>query len=231
MTVSNYIESLLAREVYAFSLQEARQFCNKSETAVKSDIYRLVDKKKLINLRKGFYLILPPRYTSSQKLPVQLYCEKLFSDLNRKYYLSLFTAAKLHGCGHQQIQQDYITTKAPKLKDISKESIRIRFLTSVEIPNLNIDIRQSEGGIYRLSSPALTIVDMIHHHRNIGGINRVLTAILELSEDLAVSDLRNLLGWYTNKSSLQRYAFLLEYFDMRTDLQDIIHSYLGNRPF
>ncbi|MGM0650640.1 MAG: type IV toxin-antitoxin system AbiEi family antitoxin domain-containing protein, partial [Bacteroidota bacterium] len=151
MTVSNYIETLLASEVYAFSLEEARQFCNKSEIAVKSDIYRLIDKKKLVNLRKGFYLILPPRYAAAQKLPVQLYCEKLFSILNRKYYLSLFTAAKLHGSGHQQIQQDYITTKTPKLKDISKENIKIRFFTSGKIPNPNIEIKQSEGGIYRLS--------------------------------------------------------------------------------
>jgi len=37
---------------------------------------------EVANLRKGFYLIITPRYSSAQKLPIQLYSEKLFNYLS-----------------------------------------------------------------------------------------------------------------------------------------------------
>ena len=124
--------------------------------------------------------------------------------------MALFSAAKFHGASHQQIQTDYIITEKPKYKNISKKAFDIRFFTTSNWTGKNIQLKKSEAGIYKVSSPALTIVDLIHHQTKLGGINRMLSVIEELSEELTKSDLAELLDWYPNKSALQRFGFLLE---------------------
>jgi len=226
MTVTNYIKQLLSYEEYSFSLNELIENINKTETSIKSELSRLITKKEIVNLRKGFYLIITPRYSSIQKLPIQLYCEKLFKYLNRSYYVALFSAAKLHGASHQQVQRDYIITEKPKLKDILKNTIDIRFFTTSNRIDKNIQLKKSDAGIYKVSSPALTIVDLIHYQTKLGGINRILSVIEELSEELTKPDLLELLKWYPNKSTLQRFGYLLEKFGSNDEYQELLFTNL-----
>ncbi len=222
MTVAKYIKQLLSYEEYSFSLNELIENINKSETSIKSELSRLIAKSEIVNLRKGFYLIITPRYSSAQKLPIQFYCEKLFKYLDRNYYVALFLAAKFHGASHQQIQKEYIITEKPKLNDISKGTIDIRFFTTSNWSDKNIQIKKSDAGIYNISTPALTIVDLIHHQTKLGGINRMLAVIEELSEELNVSDLVELLNWYPYKSTLQRFGFLLEELGINKKSQELL---------
>lgn len=222
MAVINYIKQLLSHEEYSFSLNELIENINKSEISIKSELSRLIAKKEILNLRKGFYLIITPRYSSAQKLPIQLYSEKLFKYLNRNYYIALFSAAKFHGASHQQVQRDYIITEKPKYNDISKNSIDIRFFTTSNWSSKNIQLKKSDAGIYKVSSPALTIVDLLHHQTKLGGISRMLAVIEELSEELGESDLIELLNWYPHKSTLQRFGFLLEELGINEEYQELL---------
>ena len=231
MTVASYIKQLLSYEEYSFSLNELFENIHKSETSIKSELSRLITKKEIVNLRKGFYLIITPRYSAAQKLPIHLYCEKLFNYLDRNYYVALFSAAKFYGASHQQVHRDYIITEPPKFNDISKRTIDIRFFTTGNRPDKNIQMMKSDAGIYKVSSPALTIVDLIHHQTKLGGINRMLAVIEELSEELKESDLVELLSWYPNKSALQRFGFLLEEIGMNDDLQNLIFMHLKATKF
>jgi predicted transcriptional regulator of viral defense system len=231
LTVANYIKQLLSYEEYSFSLDELIENIHKSETSIKSELSRLITKKEIVNLRKGFYLIITPRYSSAQKLPIQLYCEKLFNYLDRNYYVALFSAAKFHGASHQQVQKDYIITEKPKFNDISKTTIDIRFFTTSNWTEKNIQIKKSDAGIYKVSSPALTIVDLIHYQTKLGGINRILAVIEELSEELNESDIVELLNWYPNKSTLQRFGFLLEELGNNEDFQELIFMNLKATKF
>ena len=231
MTVANYIKQLLSYEEYSFSLDELIKNIDKSETSIKSELSRLIAKKEILNLRKSFYLIITPRYSSAQKLPIQLYCEKLFKYLNRKYYVAFFSAAKFHGASHQQVHKDYIITEKPKFNDISKSAIDIRFFTTSNWTDKNIQIKKSDAGIYKVSSPAMTIADLINHQTKLGGINRMLAVIEELSEELNESDLVELLNWYPNKSTLQRFGFLLEELGINEEFQELIFMNLKTTNF
>lgn len=231
LTVAEYIKKLLSVEEYSFSIDELRAYVNKSEVPIKRELDRLIEKGEIISLRKGFYLIITPRYSSAQKLPIQLYCEKLFKHLDRNYYIAFFSAAKFHGASHQQVHRDYIITEKPKFNDISKGAIDIRFFTTSNWADKNIQTKKSDAGPYKVSSPALTIVDLIHYQTKLGGINRMLAVIEELSEELNESDLGELLSWYPNKSTLQRFGFLLEELGIKEDLQDLIFMSLKSTNF
>jgi predicted transcriptional regulator of viral defense system len=231
MTIANYIKQLLSYEEYSFSLGEISESIHKNDTAISRELSRLIAKNEIVNLRKGFYLIITPRYSSAQKLPIQLYCEKLFKYLDRNYYLAHYTAAKFHGASHQQVQRDYLIIEKPKLNDIVNSPIDIRFFTTSNWPDRNIQVKKSDAGIFKVSSPALTIIDLIHHQNKLGGINRMLSVIAELAEELNESDIIDLISWYPYKSSLQRFGFLLGEIGDYAEFQELIFLSLREADF
>lgn len=231
LTVSEFTRHLLSFEEYSFSLEEVTAKSSKDTTAVRRELNRLIEKKEIVNLRKGFYLIIPPRYSNSQKLPLQLYSEKLFKYLKRKYYIGLYSAAKIHGASHQQTQRDYLIIESPKLNAIKKKNFDIQFHTTANWPKNNIENKQSDAGIYKVASPALTFIDLIHHHTKIGGLNRMLASLEELTEELIEQDINSLLDWYDNKSSLQRTGFLLEELLGSNNFSDMIFEKLKQQSF
>jgi len=226
LSLSNYIKELLSVEEYSFSLPELIENSDKSESALKRELSYLVSKGEIIPLRKSFYLIIPPRYSKHRKLPVELYLDKLFRLLGKDYYLGLYSAAKFHGAGHQQIQRDYIITETPYLLNIKKDTIDLRFFTTSNWPKKNIINRKADSGIFKISDPLLTSVDLIHYQTKLGGLNRMMAILEELMEEISESNLKDLLTWYPNKSTLQRFGFLMEEFHADPDLISILYNYL-----
>ncbi len=221
MRAKEYIKHLLSIESYSFSLEELSNHTNSEGTSSKFELARLVEKKEIISLRKGFYLIIPPRYSKQGFLPIQLYIDKLCKSLNRNYYLGFYSAAKFHGASHQQTQREYVMIEKPKLSDIKKGDLDIRFITSSKWPTRNIIEKKSDAGIFKISSPSLTAVDLIHHQTKLGGLNRMFAIIEELSEEITDTDLKDLLTWYPHRSTLQRLGFILEEFQTELNLNSI----------
>lgn len=231
MAVNRYIKELLSKEEYSFSLDEVSQQNVRSAVSVKRELSRLVEKNEIVNLRRGFYLIIPPRYSKIGKVPIQLYADKLFKHLNSEYYLALYTAAKFHGAGHQQIQLDYIVTDKKSILDIEKKPVEIKFYSCSNWPKKNIIPRKSDAGYFNISSPALTAVDLIHYQTRLGGMNRMLAIIEELIEEIVDSDINNLLDWYPYTSSLQRLGFFIEYAGSKPKISQHIFDYLNKKTF
>jgi len=231
LSVTKYIHQLQSFEEYAFSWNELLNSCDKTETSLKRELSRLVEKKEIINLRKGFYLIIPPRYSKQGQIPIQLYIEKLFKTLARNYYLGFYSAAKFHGASHQQAQQEYVMIENPKLGDIKKIESQIRFFTTAKWPSKNIEERKSDAGIFKISSPALTAVDLIHHQNKIGGINRMLAILEELFEEITPKDVSELLSWYSHRSTVQRFGYLLEELQANSVLIELVANNLKSSKY
>ena len=229
--ITEYIKYLQSYEEYAFSWEELLQYCGAPESTLRKELGRLAGKQEILNLRQGFYLILPPRYHNLGKLPVELYVDKLFRYLEKTYYVAFYSAAAFHGASHQQIQQDYIVTAPPALRDISKKNQKIRFFKTTHWPQKNLEQKKSDAGLFYVSSPALTAIDLIHHQSSLGGLNRMLANLEELVEALNPVDLRDLLSWYPYKSSLQRLGYLLDELGATGELTTPILGHLKKENF
>ncbi len=225
MYLADYIKQRLSLEEYSFSTDELQAVTHKEKEALTTDLSYLTKKGDIVPLRRGFYLIIPPRYSKQGKLPIQLYSENLFKSLDRTYYIGLYSVAKLHGASHQQIQRDYIITTKPTLLDISKGAIDLRFFTTATWPEKNILVKKADAGTFKISDPILTAVDLIHYQNKLGGLNRMLPVIEELIEEMNSSDLEELLTWYSNKSTLQRLGYLLEELQAESSLVEILYEY------
>lgn len=231
MTVSEYIKQLQGYEEYAFSWEELRAYSNSPESTLRKELTRLVVKQDITPLRQGFYLIIPPRYQKVGKIPVAFYADKLFRFLKRPYYVALYSAASSYGASHQQIQQDYIMTSHPTPRDINRQNTIIRFFGLSGWPEKNIVQRKSDAGLYKISSPALTAIDLIHHQTKIGGMNRAITILEELTEEITETDIRELLTWYPHTSSLQRFGYLLEELNAPETHTSLVHQFLSKQNF
>lgn len=226
--VSEFITKCLEYEQYAFSWPDLKEEIPKTDTALSNELLRLSKKNQILNLRKGFYLILPPRYRNYGKLPVELYADKLFRFLTKPYYIAFYSAAAHHGAGHQQIQKDYLITQIPNIRDIQKGVIHLDVAAISKWPEKNVQKAKSDAGYYNVSSPALTAADLIHFQSRVGGINRILAILEELSEAITQKDIDDLLSWYPHKSTIQRLGFLLDelYVDSKEKLLPSIRQYL-----
>ncbi len=231
MNVSDFIFQLQSIEEYSFSWEELLNNCTKTEVSLKRELSRLVEKNKILNLRKEFYLIIPPRYSKLRQIPIQLYANKLFKSLNKNYYLGFYSAAKFHGASHQQSQQEYVMIDYPKIGDIERNQIKLRFITTSKWPKNNVIEKKSDAGVFKISSPALTAVNLIQYQNKIGGINRMLSVIEELIEEITVDDISKLLEWYSHKSTLQRFGYLLEELGAGKEKKSLISDYLKSTKY
>jgi len=231
LSVADFVNKCLAYEQYAFSWNELIEEVSKTDVALRHEIGRLSRKKEIITLRQGFYLILPPRYRQYGRLPLELYVERLFSYIEKPYYIAFISAAALHGASHQQVQQSYLMTKIPNIRDIKKGNNYLSISATSHWPENNILKRKSDAGLFNISSPALTAIDLIHYQSKMGGLNRILAILEELAESITPEDLKDLLQWYPYISSLQRLGFLFQ--ELQTDqaLLDPLQAYFSDKKF
>ena len=229
MQIAEYIRILQSYEIYAFSNEDVLKNCIAPETTLKTEFVRLSKRKQIQNLRKGFYVIIPAKYQNVYKVPVQLYIERLFNYIQKDYYLSLYSAAALHGASHQQIQQDYIICNGIKMRDIDKGNFSIKFFQTTHWPKKNIIKKKSDAGLFNVSSPTLTLADLLHYQNKLGGINRMLAIIEELAETIQLEDVQELITWYPHVNTFQRMGYLLEQFDVNEAILEVIQLHLDKQ--
>ncbi len=209
--MEEWTNTLLAHGKYAFALHELRaSFPENTDTATKFALKRLVDKKIILSIHKGYYIILPPQYRSKGILPPNLFLDSLLKELDRPYYLALLNAAAFHGASHQQPQEFFVITTFPVLRPTQKKGLKINYISKKEIPISLLENRKTEAGYIKISNSALTATDLLQFAKQVGGLNRVATVLNELTENIQPDAFDNNLLNYVPITSLQRLGYLLD---------------------
>lgn len=207
--VEEYLTKIQSKGRYLINLSELKDEFNVSEKAILQKIYRLKSKNQLAQVRKEFYVIIPPQYSNRGMVPPTLFIDDMMDFLNRKYYVGLFSAAALHGAGHQQPMEFQIMTHRPALRSINNQKVAISFFTKNEWEQNQIIEKKTEAGYLKVSSPELTAFDLIQYHKRTGGLNRILPILEELTETIKPSFLLKT-AKTQKKPNVQRLGFLLD---------------------
>jgi predicted transcriptional regulator of viral defense system len=211
-SVNGWIESLLSRGKMAFStsqLQEA--FSDLSDIAIKRSLDRLSKKQKVVSIYRGYYLIIPPQYSAKGILPPALYIDGFMQFLQRPYYVGLLSAAAYHGAAHQQPQEFFVVTIPPALRPTQRKGIKVNYISKNSIPERLIENRNVETGYLKISSPALTAIDLVQFEKKSGGLNRVATVLNELVEVIKPEMFTPVLLKEATTYSIQRLGYLVEH--------------------
>lgn len=228
--LESWTEELLAIGRYGFDLNELRQtFKGHSEIALKFALHRLSEKGKVLSIYKGYYLIIPPQYSSKGVLPPALFLDSFMKYLKRPYYVGLLNAAAYFGAAHQQPQEFFVITTFPVLRPTKKKGLKINYITVKEIPEKLLESRKTEAGYLQISNPALTATDLIQFEKRIGGLNRAATVLYELAEVIKPEHFTEEFIKNTQVTALQRLGFLLEFACDQHDLANSLFQTIENK--
>ncbi|MFZ1825741.1 MAG: type IV toxin-antitoxin system AbiEi family antitoxin [Chitinophagales bacterium] len=224
--LENWVNQCLSRGKFSFSLNEIKDaFPNDTSITMKFGLNRLVQKEKVVSIFKGYYVIVPPQYSSKGILPPAMFIDGLMKFLERKYYVALLNAAALHGSSHQQPQEYFIVTSYPVLRATVKKEIKINYISTRQLPPDTLtEKKKTETGYINVSNPLLTAIDLISYEKKVGGLNRVSTVINELLETVKRNDVNEELINYASVSSLQRFGFVLDEILNKKEIADKIFS-------
>lgn len=101
--LSSYLTGLLSSGRAVFSRDEAVRDLGSSPGAFLDAAERLQRRGYLVNVRQGFYVVVPPQYLSWGAPPPSWYVDDLMRHEGRPYYVGLLRAAELHGASHQAV--------------------------------------------------------------------------------------------------------------------------------
>ena len=208
--LSNYLYNIRSKGRYAFTLIELKEAFDVSDKALQQNIYRLKIKNQIAQIRQGFYTLIPPEHSHRAMLPYYLFIDDLMKFLKRDYYIGLYSAAALHGAGHQQPMESHIITEKPALRAIKNEKLAINFSVKSKWDKETIVKKKTDAGYIKVSSPELTALDLVCFSYKIGGINRILPILEELGEIVKPSLLSRAAKKYNQIASIQRLGFLFE---------------------
>jgi len=210
--ISEWINQQLSLGRYSFTLSYLQsEMPEKTDASIKTALKRLVAKNKIISVFKGFYIIIPPAYQNMGILPPVMFMDDLMEYLKRPYYVSLLSAAAMHGAAHQQPQVYFVCTTLPSMRGTQKKGIWIKYVSKRSFPQIHIVQKKTESGFVKLSDPVLTCLDLIQYYKTIGGLNRVATIINELSEEINGNEFVSDIFQLASHATIQRLGYLWEY--------------------
>jgi len=231
----NYLEDftneLQRNGRYSFSIEEIRAEFNANNEALKKSIQRLSKKGKILTVRKGFYLIIPPEYSYNKVLPPMLFIDQLMKYLEKPYYIGLLNAAALFGAAHQQPQEFFVITIRPPLRSIKKNNIKVNFIIKSKVEETYLVNKKTDTGYIRVSCPELTAIDLLIYEERVGGLHRCFTILNELSEEMKPAVLKQVIQNDISVRILQRLGYLLEMIKPDSKLSIAIYDVLKDRKF
>lgn len=207
---SDFLRFVRSNGRYAFTIEELVNGVPKSIRNIRKDLDRLKEKGEIVNIRRGFYTILPPEYQNMGVIPVDYYIDDLMKYISRLYYVGLYSAAMYHGAAHQQPQEFYVISQSPKPRRIINNEFQINFSEKRNCPQYGIEEMKTETGYFKISNKELTFLDLIYFEQSIGGYSRIVTILEELTESFNIHKMSDVVKNEFPISTFQRAGFIAE---------------------
>lgn len=220
-----WIEGLQSKGLNSFTYKQViNQFTDLKEQAIISSLTRVVQKKKIVSVYKGFYVILRPEDYPKGIISPLLFVDSLMRYLERTYYVGLLSAAALYGAAHQRPQEFFVMIKLPQIRPTEKKGIKINYIGRTSFNEKWLVDRKTEAGYVKVSSPELTAVDLIQFQKHTGGMNRVATVLNEMAEQMDKANLNADFISGIPLAYLQRLGYILENYTDYPELADKLYS-------
>ncbi|MCQ2119661.1 MAG: type IV toxin-antitoxin system AbiEi family antitoxin [Bacteroidales bacterium] len=222
---SEWIDAQEMRGRYFFTKEDVRKiFPDAKEHSLAVSLSRLVSSKRIISPWKNFYVIVSMEYRLRGVVPEHFYIDRLMNFLGRNYYVSLLSAAALHGSSHQQSMTYFVMADGAPLRNVKKKGTRIDFIQKSNIASEFVQQVKTQSGYIRVSSPLMTALDLVQQERKVGGLSRVAEVLYELVEVVKFDNQSLSLMKCYPPAIIQRMGYiltLLEYESLSDELYEL----------
>ena len=205
-------DELLAEGISTFDAAFAARRTGIARDRVHGALKRLADAGEIFSPARGFYVIIPAQYRSWGAVPAAWFVDPMMKHLDRSYYVALLTAAEQLGAAHQRPQAfQVITDKYLPARAFGR--VRMQFVVNKHTVDRPTTPVNTPTGTIRVSTPAVTALDLANRPLDSGGLDNVATVLTELIEQhpIAGGDLIAVSTHYPS-GSVRRLGYLLEAF-------------------
>ena len=210
MTLSEWIRNKEIRGQLMFSIDDVRKdFIETSNKVLHTSINRMIKAKRISDVYKGYYVIIPPQYVLKGVVPPSYYIHNMMRYVDKPYYVALLSAAEMYGASHQRAMQTQVMTVPPRNKQSGKNPY-IYWCFRSAIPQELLRQTNTEAGIMLYSSAELTAIDLVQYADHIGGYQRAATVLAELAEEVDWTKMESVVH-VTTTAALQRLGYILEF--------------------
>lgn len=178
---SDLSDWLIARGQHFVTTEEVARIVGVEPKVVPISLQRAREARKLVSVTKGAWVPVPPEYRAAGAPPALHYIDPLMRHLGHPYYVGLLTAARLHGASHQVPMVVQIITPA-LLRDRWIGRSRLEFLrrsATAHRPTIRLNV---PTGRITVSTPAVTVLDLVEAPLKGGGLGNVATVIGDMLE-------------------------------------------------
>ena len=224
---AEFIKQILAEGRISFTIEEIMQSSGYNRKTAQVSLSRLANNGGVALIRQGFYVIITPEFSSQQSVPPLMYIDDLMKYIGRVYYVSLLSAAALHGAAHQQPMHFFVTISKPSIRNIDGDRWNITFNTKKEWDKSLITQKKTRIGYVNVSTPEATMLDLVENQRTFG-LGRIAGVIDELSERVSRATLRSSATYFPT-AILQRLGYILEVILGKEELTKGLASILAKR--
>ena len=223
----DFIRQVLSVGRISFTIEEVMKQNGYGRKIAQVSLSRLARNGEIALIRRGFYVIITPEFSLQKNVPPLMYINDLMKYIERDYYVSLLSAAALHGAAHQQPMRFFVTTSMPPVRNIENDRLNIAFNIKKEWDNSCVTQMKTRTGYVNVSTPEATMLDLVENQRTFG-LARVVGIIDELSECISKSSLRNTATYYPT-AIIQRLGYIFERLLGKEDLTKGLSSVLAKR--
>jgi len=101
MSLEVWIDQLQKEGRYSFERTEALRELGLSRPSLKKALQRASTRRRILALRRDFYVIVPLEYSAVGAPPTEWFIDDLMRFVGRPYYVGCLSAAVWHGAAHQ----------------------------------------------------------------------------------------------------------------------------------
>ncbi len=213
------VDWLLSRGRHWVTTTEAAELLSIPEHYVAPSLADMRRRGHLFSPTKGLYVAIPPEFRSWGTVPAAHFIDPMMRHLGHDYYVCLLSAAEVHGFAHQRPQVFQVMTTA-RLRNRAFGRVRIEFITSVHTSDRSVGIVNTPTGTMLVSTPEVTVLDLVTFPNQSGSLFNVATIIGEMLEDDAIDigRLVDVAAAYPT-SVVQRTGWLIDYMAELMDVE------------
>ncbi len=182
-----------------------------SEVEARQVAGRWKARKLTFSPTRGGYVLIPPQFRTWGAVPATHFVDDMMRFLGHRYYVGFLSAAELHDAAHQRPQVFQVVTDA-HLRNRDFGRVRLRFIRSHDVATRPTVTLNTPTGTIIVSTPEVTVFDMVAAPQHSGGLSNIATVIAQLVEDdkLDPAELASVAAGYP-APVVQRAGWLIEF--------------------
>lgn len=224
------LRALQSKGRYLFGVEEFAGLTGREpqSVAVRSALARLSKSGKVASLvrRPPTWLIVPPEQEHYGAPPVTWWLDEFLRPSEPNYYVALLSAARHWGSAHYARQVTEVMVSRQR-RPLEVGRLRVVFTHKTAAALTPTVTATNSVAPYSVSTREATLLDLIRHHKDVGGLETIVRVAKDFAPELTSVGLVDALDALAKPAAAQRLGFVLSV--LRPKLAESIAKWLRGR--